>query len=168
MAESVERKEALTRVSPSEFRRVLGHWPTGVTIITACDVAGQPVGMAANSLTSVSLVPPMILVCPGRESETWPVMRAAGQFCVNVLASHHESMCRRFAEKGGDRFRGVKWVRRRAGPALEDALAWLQCEIRTECEAGDHTVVLADVCEVEAAAGVAPLVFFQGRYGTVS
>jgi 3-hydroxy-9,10-secoandrosta-1,3,5(10)-triene-9,17-dione monooxygenase reductase component len=149
----------------TEYRRVLGHLPTGVTVLTAFAADGTPAGLAANSLTSVSLDPPLILVCPAKTSTTWPAIRAAGTFCVNVMAGHHERLCRRFAQRDVDRFAGVGWHARPAGPALDDAIAWLQCEITEEHDAGDHTVVLAAVREVEAADGI-PLVFFKGRYGT--
>lgn len=156
------------RISESEYRRVLGHLPTGVTVLSAFCEDGAPTGMAANSVTSVSLDPPMILVCPARASATWPVIRAAGQFCVNFMASHHAELSVRFARKGVDRFAGVAWHARPAGPALDDAIAWLQCEIYDERDAGDHTVVIATVTEIDTSGGGAPLVFFKGRYGTLS
>jgi flavin reductase (DIM6/NTAB) family NADH-FMN oxidoreductase RutF len=155
-------------IPSSEYRRVLGHLPTGVTVLTAFDGDGAPAGMAANSLTSVSLEPPMILVCPAKVSTTWPAIRGAGRFCVNFMASHHADLCVRFARKDIDRFAGVEWHTRASGPALDDAIAWLQCEISDERDAGDHTVVIATVTEIEASSEGAPLVFFKGRYGTFS
>jgi flavin reductase (DIM6/NTAB) family NADH-FMN oxidoreductase RutF len=152
-------------ITHAEFRRVLGHLPTGVTVLTAFGAHG-PNGMAANSVTSVSLEPPMILFCPAKSSSTWPDLRQAGAFCVNVMASHHAPLCGRFAQKDVDRFAGVDWHRRPAGPALDDAVAWLQCEISAEHDAGDHTVVLATVTAIEASPEGAPLVFYKGRYGT--
>lgn len=153
-------------IGPDEFRRVLGHLPTGVTVLTTF-ADGAPVGMAANSVTAVSLDPPLILACPARTSETWPLLREAGRFCVNVLAEPHAELARRFSRRGVDRFEGVEWVSRDAGPALPGAVAWIECALRSEHDAGDHTVVLADVLALEAAAG-APLVFFRGGYGTFS
>jgi flavin reductase (DIM6/NTAB) family NADH-FMN oxidoreductase RutF len=153
-------------ISAAEFRHVLSHLPTGVTVVTAFCADGAPTGMAANSVTSVSLDPPMILVCPAKSSTTWPAIRDAGVFCVNVMASHHADLCVRFAQKEVDRFAGVDWHARPAGPALDDAVAWLQCEISQEHDAGDHSVVIAAVTAIDAAAGAAPLVFFKGRYGT--
>lgn len=148
---------------PDEFRHVLGHLPTGVTVLTAF-TDGTPVGMAASSVTSVSLDPPLLLACPARTSETWPLLREAGRFCVNVLAESHAELARRFSRRGIDRFEGVRWSPRATGPALPDAVAWIECALRSEHDAGDHTVVIADVLALEAAQG-APLVFFQGRYG---
>jgi flavin reductase (DIM6/NTAB) family NADH-FMN oxidoreductase RutF len=155
----------MTTFDSALFRNVLGHVPTGVAVLTAHAASG-PVGMAANSLTSVSLEPPMLLVCPARSSTTWPLIRSSGSFCVNVMASHHEPLCRQFAMRDEDRFAGVAWHPRPSGPALDDAVAWIECALRDEHEAGDHTIALADVTAIEAAAQPLPLVFFRGRYGT--
>lgn len=156
------------RITQSEYRRVLGHLPTGVTVLTAFLPDGTPTGLAANSVTSVSLDPPMILVCPAKTSTTWPPIREAGRFCVNFMASHHADLCVRFARRNVDRFAGVAWHPRASGPALDDAIAWLQCEVYSEHDAGDHTVVIAEVREIEASPEGAPLVFFKGKYGTFS
>jgi 3-hydroxy-9,10-secoandrosta-1,3,5(10)-triene-9,17-dione monooxygenase reductase component len=155
----------MTSLDPLRFREVLGHLPTGVTAVTAHGPDG-PVGMAANSVTSVSLDPPLILLCPGKSSTTWPSVRASGRFCVNVMAAHHEDVCRRFAAKGATRFAGVDWHERPAGPALDDALAWIECSLREEHDAGDHVIAVADVLAIDAREVRAPLVFFRGRYGT--
>jgi 3-hydroxy-9,10-secoandrosta-1,3,5(10)-triene-9,17-dione monooxygenase reductase component len=154
----------MTGVSSDTFRHVLGHLPTGVTVVTAYAEHG-PAGMAANSVTSVSLDPPLVLVCPAKTSTTWPAIHRAGRFCVNVMAGHHEEICRQFARRGADRFKGVRWFDRPAGPGLSDAVAWIDCEIRDEHDAGDHTIVVASVLDMDAAREQAPLVFFRGRYG---
>jgi len=150
---------------PQRFRQVFSHLPTGVTVVTAT-LEGAPVGMAANSVTSVSLQPPLLLICPARSSTTWPSLRQAGGFCVNVLAHGHEHVSRRFAASGIDRFEGVAWHPREGGPALDEAIAWIDCEIEAEHEAGDHTVVIARVLDLDVSGGYQPLVFFGGRYGT--
>jgi flavin reductase (DIM6/NTAB) family NADH-FMN oxidoreductase RutF len=157
--------EHLMWIEPAIFRTVLGHLPTGVTVITA-DGADGPVGMACNSVSSVSLDPPLISLCPARTSETWPALRDSGRFCVNVMADYHEETTRAFARKGVDRFAGIAHHARAGGPALDDAVAWLDCQIRAEHEAGDHFIVVAEVVALEARPGVAPLVFFRGDYGT--
>lgn len=151
--------------SARELRHVFGHLPTGVTVITAFDGAA-PTGMAVNSVTSVSLDPPLVLLCPARTSTTWPGIRRAGRFCVNVLAQNHEDACRRFALPGADRFGDLSWHGRYGGPALDDAVAWLDCELDAEHDAGDHTIAVARIRSVAAVSGVGPMVFFQGRYGT--
>lgn len=153
-------------VDPEDFRRVFAHLPTGVTVIAAHGSDG-PLGMAVNSVTSVSLAPPLLLFCPSRSSTTWPGIRATGAFCVNVMARHHEAATRGFAARAGDRFAGVAWRHRPAGPGLEEALAWIECRLEDEHAAGDHTIVVARVTALEAAAGRAdPLVFFRGAYGS--
>jgi flavin reductase (DIM6/NTAB) family NADH-FMN oxidoreductase RutF len=114
----------------------------------------------------VSLDPPLILFCPARSSSTWPKIRAAGSFCVNVMAGHHEETTRQFAAKEADRFSGVDYAHRPSGPALCDAVAWIECTLHEEHEAGDHTIVVARVVAIEAVPGAEPLVFFRGSYGS--
>ena len=153
-------------ITADAFRHVLGHLPTGVTIVTAHGEDG-PVGMSANSVTSVSLDPPLILLCPAKSSTTWPSIRTCGRFCVNVMASHQTGATLAFARRGVDRFDGVPHSPRSAGPGLDDAVAWIECELDAEHDAGDHTIVVARVLSIEASAqGGEPLVFFRGGYGS--
>jgi flavin reductase (DIM6/NTAB) family NADH-FMN oxidoreductase RutF len=152
-------------ITGDAFRRVLGHLPTGVTVITTHGDGG-PVGMAANSVTSVSLEPPLILFCPAKSSTTWPSIREVGAFCINIMAGHHEELTRRFSWKGVDRFTGIDYGDGPCGPILADAVGWIDCAIRDEHDAGDHTIVVAGVSRIEAAAEASPLVFFRGVYGT--
>jgi flavin reductase (DIM6/NTAB) family NADH-FMN oxidoreductase RutF len=159
------RTDNAVQIDPGHFRQVLAHLPTGVTVIAAHGEDG-PVGMAANSVTSVSLDPPLVLFCPAKSSTTWPKIRAAGSFCINVMAGHHEEVTRQFAAKEADRFAGVQCDHRPTGPGLCDAVAWVECRMEEEREAGDHTIVVARVVAIEAAAEVDPLVFFRGSYGS--
>lgn len=155
-----------TRIDAEGYRRVLGHLPTGVTVLTA--YAGEAVvGMACNSFTSVSLEPPLISVCPAKTSGTWPLIASATRFCVNILAAHHRESALRFAQRDIDRFAGVSYHARSAGPALDDAVAWVDCEINAQHDAGDHVIVVATVVAMEARQHeeMAPLVFFRGQYG---
>jgi flavin reductase (DIM6/NTAB) family NADH-FMN oxidoreductase RutF len=152
-------------IDPVRFRQVLAHLPTGVTVIAAHG-PDNPIGMAANSVTSVSLDPPLILFCPAKSSSTWPKIRDVGSFCVNVMAGHHEEVTRRFAAKEADRFSGVVCAHRSTGPALCDAVAWIECTLQDEHDAGDHTIAVARVVAIEAAQDVEPLVFFRGSYGS--
>jgi 3-hydroxy-9,10-secoandrosta-1,3,5(10)-triene-9,17-dione monooxygenase reductase component len=153
-------------IDPGRYRQVFAHMPTGVTVITAHGADG-PLGMAANSVTSVSLDPALVLFCPARSSTTWPSIRAAGAFCINVMASHHGEVTRRFASKEGDRFAGISLDDRRTGPALTEAVAWIECHMQDEHAAGDHTIVVAQVIAVEAAEELAdPLVFLRGAFGS--
>jgi flavin reductase (DIM6/NTAB) family NADH-FMN oxidoreductase RutF len=153
------------KIESDHFRFAFSHVATGVSVVTGYGPTGA-VGMSANSVTSLSLEPPLLLFCPAKSSETWPTIRETGRFCVNVLAHHHETSARIFAARGIDRFAGCVVTERSCGPALADALAWMDCEIVEEREGGDHTIVIGSVTEFDTRDGAAPLVFFKGRYGT--
>ena len=147
------------------YRTVLGHFATGVTIVTARD-GDEPVGMACNSFTSVSLEPPLVLFCAAKSSTTWPRIQNAHHFCVNVLPEDGESVCRVFATKGADRFSAVTHNRGATGaPILADALAYIDCETEVEHDAGDHVIVVGRVVELGYATEGKPLLFYRGGYG---
>ncbi len=149
---------------PTVFRTVLGHFGTGVTIVTAVD-GGEPVGMACNAFASVSLEPPLVLFCAANSSTTWPRIHNAGHYCVNILHEDGEEMCRSFATRGADRFAGVGYrIGASGAPVLDDALAYIDCDIEAEHEAGDHTIVVGRVREMGHREGK-PLMFFRGGYG---
>lgn len=148
----------------ASFRSVLGHFATGITVITAMD-GDEPVGIAANSFTAVSLDPPLVLFCAAKSSSTWPRIQRSGHFMVNVLDEHQEHICRLFAEKGADRFGQIEWDATTRGPVLHDVHAWLDCTIETEHDAGDHVIVVGRVHELGLTADAGPLLFYQGRYG---
>lgn len=151
-----------------EFRGVLGHFATGVTVVTGLS-AGRPVGLAANAFSSVSLDPPLVLVCIATTSRTWPLIRRSGVFAVNVLAEGQEEVCRRFGTPGRDRFDGTPWVRAPSGsPVLPEALAYVDCRIDAEHPAGDHVVVIGRVVGLGLLAGGRPLVFWRGGYGRLA
>ncbi|CAN5304379.1 flavin reductase family protein [soil metagenome] len=152
-------------ISGDEFRRALGNYPTGVTVITATTESG-PVGMACNSLTAVSLDPPLVLVCAAHTSETWPLIQETGHFVVNVMADDQADTTRRFARKGTDRFTTVGLHQRSHGIGLDGAVAWIECTIQDEHRAGDHTIVVGRVLELEAPDQREPLVFFRGGFGS--
>jgi 3-hydroxy-9,10-secoandrosta-1,3,5(10)-triene-9,17-dione monooxygenase reductase component len=147
------------------YRTVLGHFATGVTIVTA--LAGdEPVGMACNSFTSVSIDPPLVLFCAAKSSSTWPRIQSAGHFAVNVLAEDGEAVCRVFATKGADRFGAVTHHRGATGaPILADALAYIDCEKEAEHDAGDHVIVVGRVIDLGYATEGKPLLFYRGGYG---
>ena len=152
-------------IDSAHYRQVLGHFATGVTVITAID-DGEAVGLAANSFTSVSLEPPLVAFCAAHESTTWPRIRAARRFCVNVLAEDQEDVCRVFAAKGADRFGQIGWRPAPSGaPVLADALAWIDCVIDAEHDAGDHVIVVGHVLELAVEREGKPLLFFRGGYG---
>jgi len=124
----------------------------------------EPTGMAANSFTSVSIDPALVLFCAAKSSTTWPRMQPAGHFCVNVLADDQEEVCRLFATKGADRFKGVGWRGGKSGaPVLRDALAWIDCVVEAEHDAGDHVIVVGRCLEMDSRDGE-PLLFYRGGY----
>jgi flavin reductase (DIM6/NTAB) family NADH-FMN oxidoreductase RutF len=149
----------------AKFRQVLGHFPTGVTVVTAAPSSG-PVGLAVGSFASVSLDPPLVAFFPDRGSSSWPQIEASGSFCVNILAEDQELVCRRFATKGDDKFAGLGWKPARSGsPLLDGVLAWIDCTIESVAEAGDHFCVLGRVLDLEVGHDGGPLLFFRGGYG---
>lgn len=155
-----------SEVDPFQFREMLGHFATGVTILTATTPRG-PLGMTANSLSSVSLSPPLISVCVDREADMHPVILQAPEFVVNVLASDQETLARRFSDKHEDRFDGVGYQLNPEGLILlEGALAHIICERHATYPGGDHTIVLGRVV-----GGTTherhPLIYYRGGYAAL-
>lgn len=148
----------------ASFRAVLGHFATGITVITAMD-GDEPVGLAANSFSSVSLDPPLVLFCPAKTSSTWPRIQRSGHFTVNVLDEHQEHVSQLFATPGADRFGQVGWRIGSQGPILDDVHAYLDCTIEAEHDAGDHLIVVGRVQALGLSADAGPLLFYRGRYG---
>lgn len=148
------------------FRDVLGNFPTGVVVITAQGADGEPVGMVVGSFTSVSLDPPMVLFLADRGSSTFPKIRDAGNFVVNVLASDQVDLCRAMAAKGPDRFQNVGWQPTDSGaPVLDGVVAWIDCAMAEVVDAGDHVIALAAVQDLQVVSAKLPLLFFRGGYG---
>lgn len=149
-----------------QFREVLGNLPTGVVVITASSSEGDPIGMTVGSFASVSLDPPLVGFFPDKSSTSFPAIRQAGSFCVNVLSAHQESVCRTFATRGADRFKDLTWRPASSGaPILDGTVAWIDCEIAEVREAGDHYIVLGRVRDLGVGLPTIPLLFFQGGYG---
>ena len=147
------------------YRTVLGHFATGVVIVTAID-EGEPVGMACNSFTSVSLDPPLVLFCAAKSSSTWPRLRTSGKWAANFLDEDAETVCRLFAEKGADRFAHIAFGPGRTGsPIFDDSLAFVDCETIAEHDAGDHIIVVGKVVELGYEHEGKPLLFYRGGYG---
>ena len=155
-------------IDAAHYRNVLGHFPTGVTIITGKH-EDSPVGMAIGSFSSVSLEPPLVLFCPQKSSSSWPLIEASGAFCANILSSEQEDLCRVMASKSADKFEGVGWRPGASGsPVLNDVLGWIDCTIERVHDEGDHFVVIGRVLELDAANEGLPLVFYRGGYGRFS
>lgn len=161
--EAVKVSEAT--IDPATFRQVLGAYPTGVAVITAMDEEGAPAGMVVGTFTSVSLDPPLVGFLPDKNSSSWPKIESAGHFCVNVLGSDQQQLCRQLAGKG-DRFAGVNLAISDHGlPVLADAIVTIECAIYSVTEAGDHWFVLGKVLKMEAPREGDPMLFHCGRYG---
>jgi 3-hydroxy-9,10-secoandrosta-1,3,5(10)-triene-9,17-dione monooxygenase reductase component len=149
------------------FRVALGRFATGVAFVTAAP-NGEPAGLIVNSLTAVSLEPPLVAFNPSRSSLTWSRMRRAGRFGVNVLGRQHEHFATRATPPDADRFAGLDWQLGEGGiPLLTDALATLQCEIVAEHPAGDHWIVVGRVDALHISPIKDPLVFFAGAFGAL-
>ena len=149
---------------PNGLRRVMGAFATGVTVITTRDQAGKPYGLTANAVTSLSLVPPLLLICVDRKAETFPHFFDSKIFVLNILAEDQAELSRRFATTGGDKFTGVRFRLGRLGtPILEGTLGHIECRIIETLEGGDHVMHVGEVEEAEARGG-RPLVFFRGKY----
>jgi len=151
-------------IDHTELRRVMGHFATGVTVITTRDVDGKPYGLTANALCSVSLAPPLLLVCIDKRAESHPAFERSGLFAINILGLGHEDLSRRFAVSGGDKFVDVSYRSGTTGvPVLEGVLGVVECRVVAGHDAGDHTIYVGEVQHMEASRGD-PLLFFRGKY----
>lgn len=154
--------------SQEELREIMGHYATGAVIVTA-SLDGVPHGLAVNSLTSVSLEPPLILFCPATSSDTWPAIERAGHFAVNVLAAGQDHLCRLFAKKDADRFAHISYTQCANGsPVFDGIVAHMGCRIEQIYEAGDHFVAIGRVLEVDVKSAQLPLIFHGGGFHTLA
>jgi 3-hydroxy-9,10-secoandrosta-1,3,5(10)-triene-9,17-dione monooxygenase reductase component len=152
-------------VDPGAMRDVLGHFASGVTVVTALTADG-PAGFTCQSFSSLSLDPPLVAFAPARTSQTWPALRAIGRFCVNVLAEGQDAVSQNFARSGGDKFAGVPWSPSAHGsPVLDDVVAWIDGELWAEYDGGDHSIVVARVLDLGADPERRPLLYHRGSYG---
>ena len=152
----------------ARFRQVLGHFPTGVTVVTGF-ADGEPHGLTIGSFTSVSLDPPLVAFLPQIDSDTWEAMAAAGKFCVNVLRDSQADLCWRFAKSGvgDDRFDAVEWTTSPTGcPILHGVAAWIDCTVEHSVTFGDHHFVVGRVVALHHDTEPhVPLVFYKGALG---
>ena len=147
------------------FREVLGHFATGVTVVTAMDGA-EPVGFTCQAFGSLSLEPPLVVLAPGKSSTSWPRIATVGEFCVNILAEGQEALSRDFAVSGGDKFAGVRWRPAHNGaPLLDGVLAWVACRFVEAHDAGDHELVVGLVEDMGVHSRGRPLLFYRGGFG---
>jgi 3-hydroxy-9,10-secoandrosta-1,3,5(10)-triene-9,17-dione monooxygenase reductase component len=151
-------------LTPDRLRYVLGHFASGLTVITAATDNG-PAGFTCQSFSSLSLDPALVTFSPARSSSTWPLLRKAGRFTVNILPAGHQHLAAQFARSGTDKFAGVEYsISPLGSPVLDRALAWVDCELHEEYDGGDHTIVVGAVRALGARDGAEPLLFFKGGY----
>jgi len=158
-------------ITAEAFRRACGQWATGVSIVTTADKAGAPFGLTMNAVTSLSLDPPMFLVCVDKGSDTLAPMLESRVFCVNVLTRQQEALSNRFAKKGHDKFEGVAWSTGASGaPLLAETLISIDCRVRDVFEGGDHMICCGEVCDIVANDSVdaEALLYYGGRYGNIA
>nr|WP_128862724.1 flavin reductase family protein [Streptomyces sp. HB202] len=156
-------------IAPADFRRVLGNFASGVTVVTARDADG-PTGFACQSFASLSLDPPLVTFMVARTSTTWPRIARAGVFCVNILGAEQGALCRGFAVSGADKFAGVAYGEAPAtgSPLLDSVPAWIDCRVHAVHTGGDHLIVVGRVEALGAEEEGEPLLFHRGAFGRLS
>ncbi|KGC17313.1 flavin-dependent monooxygenase, reductase subunit [Burkholderia gladioli] len=153
-------------IEPLRFREALGHYASGITVI-ASHVDSEPIGFTCQSFHSVSMSPPLVSFNVMSNSASYPKIRQAGRFVVNILSDEQIGISNQFARRGTDKWQGVEWRASPLGnPIIAGSLHWLDCEIYAEYAAGDHLIVIGEVkaIDAEAAAAAQPLLYFKGQY----
>jgi len=153
-------------ITSERFRAVLGHFASGVTVVTATSEGG-PVGFTAQAFIALSLDPPLVVTTAQRTSQSWPRIESVGAFAVNVLAEGQETLARTFAVSGVDKFTGVGWEPApvTGAPLLEGALAWVECRLERTYDGGDHVIVAGRVLDLAVRGEGKPLLFYRGGFG---
>ena len=147
-----------------EIRNVLGHFATGVTVITTSDKTGKPFGLTVNSFTSLSLNPPLVVVCVDKTVDCYSCFDESKVFAVNILSEDQEELSRRFATKGIEKFAGIQWRMGEHGlPLLDGVIGTIECKVTRSYEGGDHTIFLGEILSATVK-GDRPLLFFKGKY----
>ncbi|QIH08887.1 MULTISPECIES: flavin reductase family protein [unclassified Pseudomonas] len=159
-----------TAIEPMSFREALGHYASGITVITS-HIDGEPIGFTCQSFYSVSMSPPLVSFSVMSNSASYPKIRQAGRFVVNILSGEQVSISNQFARRGTDKWRGVQWQESPLGnPIIAGSLHWLDCEIHAEHAAGDHLIVIGEVkaLNLQEAAATQPLLYFKGQYCNIA
>lgn len=164
----------MNTIDQGRFKSVMGHFATGVTIVTAIDSAtNKPVGFTAQSFLSLSLDPPLVAVSPALTSSSWPKIAAADGLCINILGADQEAMCRGFAQPSEDKFAGVGYrpAPITGAPLIEGSLAWIDGRIEATYPAGDHEIVVINVLDIGEATSegghtAGPLLFYRAGFGS--
>lgn len=150
------------------FRAVLGRFASGVTIVSTVDSEGHDQGMTVSAFSSLSLDPPLVMVCIDHSASLWPVLKDAPHFAINILGSAQEALSRRFSSREGDRFDGVGFSRGVTGVALlDDTLAAVECTITARVAQGDHSILIGTV-ESGVARDLQPLLYYRGGYASLT
>ncbi len=161
----------MSELTPDLFRKASGHWATGVAIVTTCDLDQSPYGLTMNSVTSVSLTPPLFLICVDNKSDTLEPMRRSGVFCINVLSLGQQVLSNTFAKKNPNKFDGVGFDRGTTGaPRLHGRLMAIECAVTASYPGGDHQIFIGEVRAISLpeADTLAPLLYFRGGYAQVA
>lgn len=156
----------ITAIEPSDFRKALGHFASGITVITSCG-DGEPLGFTCQSFYSVSMNPPLVSFCVKSSSQGYPHIRRSGRFAVNMLSGAQSPLSNQFAQQGADKWQGVGYQTSPLGnPIIDGGLYWLDCEIHAEHAAGDHLIVIGEVKALSQhdSAEQSPLLYYKGRY----
>ncbi|MBQ0131494.1 MAG: flavin reductase family protein [Comamonas sp.] len=155
--------ECLPAFTTRQFRDALGQFATGVTVVTARDAQGQPLGMTVSSFNSVSLTPPLVLWSLARSAGNFAAMAQCSHYAIHVLAADQMDLAMQFAHRGVDRFAGVAWTPNVHGvPLLPGALATFECQSRSRYEEGDHVIMVGQVLACSHSAQAAPLLYHRG------
>lgn len=157
-------------IEPLSFREALGHYASGITVITS-HVDGEPIGFTCQSFYSVSVSPPLVSFSVMSSSASYPRIRQAGRFAVNILSGEQVTISNQFARRGTDKWHGVEWQASPLGnPLLGGCLHWLDCEIHAEYAAGDHLIVIGEVkaLNLQETAATQPLLYFKGQYCNIA
>ena len=157
----------MSEVVSKDFRTTMSQFCTGVVVATAWHEE-RPVGLTLQSFVSISLEPLLIAISPGKSSVSWPRIREAGKFCINILSKDQQSICDAMSKSGHDKFESIDWkLNAMRFPYFSESIASINCEIDVEHDAGDHTIVIGRVLDFDLKnADKEPLVFFRGQYGT--
>ena len=159
----MSRKIEETGIDPAHFRHVLGHFCSGVTVVASV-VDGAPVGMTCQSFFSLSIDPPLVAFSPSKASSSYPGIRRAGVFCINILAADQAPLGLGFSRGGSDKWRGVDWLPGPTGaPILEGVQAWIDCRLEAEHDAGDHFITIGRVADLQVHER-RPLLYYKGNF----
>ena len=155
-------------VDKNQFRTALSRFASGVTVVTTLDGEGRPLGITVSAFSSLSLEPPLVLVCIDRDAYVHDAFQASGVFVVNILGADQEELSRLFASREPDKFQRVGYSPGLDGaPVLADTLATLECRLRHAYEGGDHTIFVGEVEHTNVRADAQPLLYYRGGYATI-